>query len=201
MINVFERCADVEIARFRYCGADEWLQNPTIGSFDEVQTCMTQVNSQASKPEFCINNSGLCVPQNTKKACMNNNIKNSLYITQVQEWVEMYDKDQLLIVRSEDLYTNTSLVMTEISRFLNLREFDWDAISSYAYNIVNPGTKSADNHVLITENRAGLFIGGTSAENTHNYPELPARIKDKLNAFFAPFNQLLAETLDSPAFW
>jgi tetratricopeptide (TPR) repeat protein len=49
-----------------------------------------------------------------------NNILGSLYYYRLQSWFDLFPREQILIIKSEDLYQNTSVIMTEVYQFLGL---------------------------------------------------------------------------------
>ncbi len=49
-----------------------------------------------------------------------NNILGSLYYYRLQPWFDLFSREQILIIKSEDLYQKTSVIMTEIYQFLGL---------------------------------------------------------------------------------
>jgi len=127
-------------------------------------------------------------PSKDNRYCTTNSVRNSFYASQILEWIEMYG-DNLLVIKSEDFYTNTSNVMNEVIEFLDLEPIDWEPITKKAYNIVN------------TKHSKGLSIGGSSSENTSDYPELPEEIRNQFKPFFNPLNNALSKILDKPKFW
>lgn len=48
------------------------------------------------------------------------NILGSLYLYQLQPWLELFNREQLLILPSEDLYNNPAQVMEQVFKFLGL---------------------------------------------------------------------------------
>jgi tetratricopeptide (TPR) repeat protein len=49
-----------------------------------------------------------------------NNILGSLYFYKLPRWIERFSREQFLIIKSEDLYENTSTLMTEVFNFLEI---------------------------------------------------------------------------------
>lgn len=60
---------------------------------------------------------------------------NSLYIYYLERWLVIFPREQLLIVKSEDLFSNPSATMKQIYSFLNLPEYQ---LSQYRNS--NPGS-------------------------------------------------------------
>lgn len=50
------------------------------------------------------------------------NIFSSLYYYQLKAWMEYLPKEQFLILKSEDFYSNTAVVMESVYQFLNVRD-------------------------------------------------------------------------------
>jgi len=47
-----------------------------------------------------------------------------LYIEQVQRWFESFPQEQILLLKSEDFFSNTAAVMHEVHRFLGVKEIE-----------------------------------------------------------------------------
>lgn len=60
---------------------------------------------------------------------------NSLYIYYLEQWLIVFPKEQLLILKSEDLFTNPTATMKQVYNFLNLPEYQ---LSQYRNS--NPGS-------------------------------------------------------------
>jgi tetratricopeptide (TPR) repeat protein len=54
------------------------------------------------------------------------NILSSLYIYKVREWMKYFSKEQLLVLKSEDFYENTEVVMRQVFDFLEVPEYKLD---------------------------------------------------------------------------
>jgi tetratricopeptide (TPR) repeat protein len=54
------------------------------------------------------------------------NILSSLYIYKVREWMKYFSGEQLLVLKSEDFYENTEVVMKQVFNFLELPEHKLD---------------------------------------------------------------------------
>ncbi|MFW9820739.1 MAG: sulfotransferase domain-containing protein, partial [Candidatus Thorarchaeota archaeon] len=51
-------------------------------------------------------------------------ITRGIYISQIKNWMEVFPKDQFLIIKSEDLFENPRDVMRKSFKFLNLRNYE-----------------------------------------------------------------------------
>lgn len=61
----------------------------------------------------------------------------SIYIYMIRKWMNVFPKEQILILKSEDLYANPSAVLSQSYRFLELPNYDLSD-----YQNANPGTYS-----------------------------------------------------------
>ena len=57
----------------------------------------------------------------------------SLYVYFLQQWLNVFPREQLLIIRSEDLFTNTQDTMSQVFNFLELSEFPQKSYNTYNY--------------------------------------------------------------------
>ena len=59
-----------------------------------------------------------------------------IYIDQLKRWFELFPKKQILILKSEDFFSNTESILKEVCQFLNLESFK---LREYKpYNFTNP---------------------------------------------------------------
>jgi tetratricopeptide (TPR) repeat protein len=63
------------------------------------------------------------------------NLLSSLYLYKLKAWLELFDRDSFLILKSEDLYEQPARVMEEVYKFLELPDY-----KSSNYPKVNPGS-------------------------------------------------------------
>jgi hypothetical protein len=66
------------------------------------------------------------------------------YVEQLLSWFELFSKNQILIISSEELASNTKNTMNEIFKFLNLPEYEIpniDKINVSKYSKINPKTR------------------------------------------------------------
>ena len=125
---------------------------------------------------------------------------------QLKEWVETFgiDRNQLLIIKSEDFYEETSKWMEITSTFLGIddgEKFNWDSVTGTAFNIVNPGTVSANGMEIQNSQAGGLKMGATAAENVSQYPDMDEDFRKRMLEFFDPMNRHLASLIKKPLFW
>ncbi|NJL36589.1 MAG: tetratricopeptide repeat protein [Leptolyngbyaceae cyanobacterium SM1_4_3] len=52
-----------------------------------------------------------------------NYLLNSLYVYALKRWISLFPREQLLIIKSEDLYANSATVVQQTFKFLNLPEY------------------------------------------------------------------------------
>jgi hypothetical protein len=90
------------------------------------------------------------------------------YIEQLRRWWELFDKDRILIVRSEDFFANLDGELERVQRFLGLEP--------------RPATR-------------------TPAYNAHTYEPMARQTRERLDAYFEPFNKELARELGRKLNW
>lgn len=96
-------------------------------------------------------------------------VKGGIYINIVKNWHKHFPKENLLILKSEDWFSNPREILKQIYEFLRIKEIYPNEILR-----VDPWTK---------------------AKKKYGYPEAPANIKKWLTNFYHPYNRQLAEYL------
>ena len=86
----------------------------------------TEIKKLATMSEAEITNTGYCDPDN---------IMSSLYIYKIKPWIELLGREQFLILKSEEFYSNPRQVMSRVFKFLDLSDCPQDN-----YPIVNEGS-------------------------------------------------------------
>lgn len=61
-------------------------------------------------------------------------LRRGIYIDQIKEYLNYFDKDQLLILEFQEFIRNTKLVLNEVLTFLNLPESEWKFVEFKEYN-------------------------------------------------------------------
>jgi len=201
--SAFHTCVLSEMMVAETCNHVAIADNPTMEAVDEFNSCwqseMGKVRSDLREgTDFCTLHAGdpVCDVQ-YRKFCTGNNIKNSLYAHQMIEWAEVFPESQILFLKSEDFYTNTADVMRQVEEFLGLDlslGFDWHAVTAKAFNIVNPGTRSAEGRDIVAGS-SGLRVGASDHEAVSEYPPMSDATRRKLEQFFRPHNEALRRVL------
>jgi len=57
-----------------------------------------------------------------------------IYVDQIRAYLELYSRDELLIIKSEDMYNNEAAVMARVAAFIGLPSINWDDIVAFKYN-------------------------------------------------------------------
>jgi len=105
-------------------------------------------------------------------------IQKGIYWKQLERWFTFFARKQFLIIRSEDFFTDSKLIITQCFEFLSLKSYDlnrkaityWDPIREY----------------LVSRRKYGMP---------------PPRIINWLRNFYAPHNVRLEELLDRKFGW
>lgn len=74
----------------------------------------------------------------------NSKLARGFYIEQIPIWFKLFSKEQILIISSEDLASNTKDVMKKIFQFLNLPEYtipNIEKVNVSKYSKMNPNTR------------------------------------------------------------
>jgi len=202
----YQSCLLYESELLTHCNIKDYLYINATKDIAALSNCVVsnhnQVRSQTCKQE----NKYLCEKFDKRvSSCSVNNLKNSLYALQLKEWFDVFPRDQLFVIKSEDFYENTSEWMRKTTKFLGVEEgdeqFDWDPITTKAFNIVNPGTASAQGMQIQSPNGAGLKMGSTDAEKVGQYPDMDESFRHEMSVFFDPINKFLGKLTQQPLFW
>ncbi len=84
----------------------------TTGSFQEI--FKSEIEQIANLSEAQILNIGYHNPDN---------LLSSIYLYKLRAWIELFDRDSFLILKSEDLYEQPARVMKEVFEFLKLPDY------------------------------------------------------------------------------
>ena len=74
----------------------------------------------------------------------NSKLARGFYVEQLLPWFELFPKNQILIISSEELASNTKNVMSEIFKFLNLPDYkipNIEKVNVSKYSKMNPDTR------------------------------------------------------------
>jgi hypothetical protein len=104
----------------------------------------------------------------------------SLYHDQVWRWLQLYPRDQVMIIQAEDFFINRTEIMNKVVRFLNLQPFKFDSID----------LKKA-------------WGGGASNdfEKPGDYMPMKDETRKLLENYFAPFNDQLFSLIGEQYNW
>lgn len=103
-------------------------------------------------------------------------IKKGIYHKQLKRWLEIFDRDQFLILRSEDFFTNPEKILKDVFRWLGMDP------------VIPPVIKRWDP------------IEDTPWRDDP-YPKIPPELRKKLKAFYRPYNQELEELIGKRMGW
>ncbi|XP_059386343.1 carbohydrate sulfotransferase 15 [Carassius carassius] len=130
--------------------------------------------------EGCLRDAGLraCVYNNTLNNAMSVRLQVGLYVVFILDWLSVFSRDQLLVLRLEDHALNPELSMSRIFRFLRL------------------GALSDQRQRQISKRPAS----NTRRASDRDLGPMRAVTRDLLSLFYSPFNQRLAEVLQDESF-
>ena len=105
----------------------------------------------------------------------------SLYHDQLQRWLRLFPRAQMMIIQSERLFENTAETMGEAAAFLGLQPFDFQSAEQL---------------------QRGWDAGsGKALEMPQTYSAMSEATRRMLGDFFAPYNQQLYELLGEDYGW
>jgi hypothetical protein len=107
------------------------------------------------------------------KHCFYSYLSRGIYIDQIKNWFSFFPKEQILILRSEDLYAEPSAVFRQVLKFLDLPEWE------------------PENY--------GKYINGKY--DNYNYQKMDVVVRKRLVDYFKPHNERLYEYLGKNFSW
>lgn len=105
-----------------------------------------------------------------------------IYIEHIQTWLNVFDREQLLILKSEDMYSNPNKIYQEVLNFLEL-----------------PGYELREYEVFKPRNTERLEFKKKSNSQLENKMSMPLR--KKLSDYYRPYNEKLYKYLDRDFGW
>lgn len=130
--------------------------------------------------EGCLRDAGLraCVYNGTLNNAMSVRLQVGLYVVFLLDWLSVFSRDQLLVLRLEDHASNPALSMNRIFRFLRL------------------GAPSDHRQRQIRKRPAS----NTRRASDRDLGPMRPVTRELLTVFYSPFNQRLAEVLQDETF-
>ena len=98
-------------------------------------------------------------------------LSRGIYVDQLQTWLEFFDREQMLVLKSEDMFSNTSDTLKRVLNFLNLP--DWEPDTLPVSETLNEG----------------------------RYAPIDPATQQRLRDYFEPHNQRLYAYLDTNLDW
>lgn len=207
--EIFQQCMEAELDIMKYCKLNEIKDDPSYELLDEYNKCYKKtaniILSANETSTTCKHGdlSSFCIPDSIRSNCQSNGLQIGMYVAQIYEWIDLFPRDQLLFIQSEEFYEDTVSVMQRVSRFLHIDsvDFNWKDVVSTTFNIINPSSAAGSKQELFTSkdgSKNGLQIGASNV--TSEYPPLDPVIKDQLNDLLHPFNKALAKLIRDEKF-
>lgn len=82
--------------------------------------------------------------QDDRNFCYYSYLSRGIYVDQLKLWMSIFRKEQILVIRSEDLYTNSAGVVAQVQEFLNVPKWDLREYKNYndaQYLPMDPSTR------------------------------------------------------------
>jgi len=105
----------------------------------------------------------------------------SLYHDQVNRWLRLFSREQIMIIQSEQFFENEASTMSKVAGFLGLEPFEFQAEDE-----------------LQRRWDAGA---GNASEMPLEYPAMDDATRRLLAEFFEPYNQALYQLIDKHYAW
>ncbi len=97
--------------------------------------------------------------------------KGSIYVNYLKKWLNIFPKEQILVINFNDLKKDLPSVFRRVLSFLGLPDYD----ESFSFQILN--------------------------QYADKYPPIPFEIKQRLDEYYEPFNRELEQLLDMRFDW
>lgn len=156
--ETYRRCFSEDACDVTSCFADEPLQSH---DFDHTLTAMANEDDM-----MYFNFVGF--------------ISRSVYDDQVERYLSIFPRENILIYDSDFFYDNTVTVMTEITEFIGMPYIDWSQ------------------HEKLKMTWGG---GASNSHAAHDYPPLREETRARLRSFFEPYNQRLFKLIGREFDW
>lgn len=175
-------CAISELALLDHCNITSYINDLSFPNLETLGECLSDTHTITVRVRgACDENSPyyhLCVPLHARSKCKAPwMIRNSIYYYQLLPWLEEFNENQLLLIKSEDFFTDTAAVMDRATKFLELDPINWTDIVKSTFNII------ADIHEPAHLNMDNTGISA--------YPSICPETKLILSKYFETFNARL----------
>lgn len=164
--------------KYRFGGVSKW---PAYVRQNASDTFHSNVVSVTNKFKACLKSSSLfeCVSEYSKKEFaavdkIGHKFYIGLYYVHIKKWLQFYPRKQFLFLRMEDMVANFSTTMAQILDFLDLREVSSAEVARWMTNANAQVAYMLDEKYLMQN-----------------------QTKHLLDEVYGPYNQLLANLLDS----
>ena len=105
----------------------------------------------------------------------------SIYCDQVERWLRLFSRDQIMFLQSEEFFSDPSLTMDRVAKFLGLQKFDFGSSG--------PLQRAWD-------------LGAQDVfETPREYPDMNEETRLMLAEFFKPYNERLYQLIGHDLDW
>lgn len=104
-------------------------------------------------------------------------LEQGIYADLLLPWLGYFDREQLLIIKSENFFENSGQIVSECFKFLNLPDMKFESYEYYDLRKKKPN------------------------QNLGEHPKIPCEIEKWLRQFFTPHNQRLYRLLKKDFGW
>ena len=172
--NTFETLIEAEMKMLKVC--EQHLMRSWADLMQCVQPLMANMTRELQIPK--IGKSGGMV-------WLLQMISRGLYAPQLQNYLQHFKANQIMVVQSEEFYKDTVQVLRRVEKFLGLKQYPgWDKDSDEVKKIFNFGVKNT----VYERGAAGMaYASGSMSLETHK----------ALSAFFRPFNDRLRDMFEN----
>jgi len=117
-------------------------------------------------------------------------LKIGVYQTQLLKWVDLFRKEQLMFIRSEDFYSKQVETIHKVEDFLGIKRLPdelWKPILAYTYNLeIDPMTKRYIPVAQLLDSKKKI---SKKKEN------MSAQSREMLERYYSPYNKDLEQLL------
>ncbi len=102
-------------------------------SFDEAVNKQLKDESLSDHKAFCSE-----MYRNKHDEVLNQYLSSGIYFDRIKRFFELFPKENILIIASEDFYDNPQMVCDDIAKFLKISKWELGKIKKYNYHLDQP---------------------------------------------------------------
>ena len=159
VLDLFRRCFNQDSCQLQHC-----LEPPVL----------------VHKHRLDMGTKVLTTPVDLKHFMFTSYLSRSIYVDQVERYLTMFPRENILIMESDEFYSNEQQVLDQIADFLSIPRFDYTPTG------------------VLKESWGG---GASNTHHPHDYQDIHPDTRQKLQEFFEPYNQQLYSLIGKNFGW